>query len=525
MFPNPMMIKQRLIVSFGRGALCHVLIALLTCLAWPALARAADAEAKRPNIVFVLADDLGWMDTTVNGSRYYETPAMERLAGQGMRFTQAYAASPLCSPTRASILTGQYPQRLKLTSAVGHLPPSEQEGKLKPAAAPWSRAGGVHPVRQLELKHVTLAEALKDADYDTIFLGKWHLGKQKRFFPDRQGFDINLGGRGDPGPPGGYFNTSKNHLLPKAPKGTHYDDLLTDLAVDYLAKPKRKSDPFFMCLWYFDVHAPFQGKPELIEKYKAKSDPRGKQDCPTMGAMIETLDTGLGRVLDALKAHGLAEDTIVVFTSDNGGNMYSAVDQTVPTYNFPLRGGKATMWEGGVRVPTLISWPGKIKADSVSDEMISSIDFYPTLLAMAGVEPKAGIPIDGIDLSPLLTGKTQTLERDTLYWHFPHENRVRANYGASSAIRQGDWKLYRYYHGKAPNEHLHRLYNLKDDLGERNDLVEAKPQMVARLGALLDEHLKATDAMVPLPNVKFDPDAEKPYLGLKPKDWGNKRLD
>jgi arylsulfatase A-like enzyme len=509
--------------GYCRGGFCVALLASLMLMSLPTIAQ--ETVSKRPNIIFVLADDLGWMDTTVNGSEYYETPAMERLAREGMRFTQAYAASPLCSPTRASILTGQYPQRLRLTAANGHLPPSDQEGKLQQTAAPWSRAGGVRPMHKLELKRYTLAEALKDANYDTIFLGKWHLGKQKKFFPDQQGFDINLGGRGDPGPPGGYFNTRKNDLLPKAPKGTHYDDLLTDLAIKYLAKRKKNDAPFFMCLWYFDVHAPFQGKLELIEKYKAKNDPRGKQDCPTMGAMIETLDTGLGRVLDALDAHGLAEDTIVVFTSDNGGNMYNAVDQTVPTNNEPLRGGKATMWEGGVRVPTFVRWPGKIKENSVSEEMISSIDFYPTLLAMAGVQPKADIPIDGINLAPLLTGKTQTLDRDTLFWHFPHENRVRANYGASSAVRKGDWKLYRYYHGKAPGEHLHRLYNLKNDLGERNDLAKTKLQVVEQLGALLDAHLKETDSMIPLPNKNYDPNAKKPYLGLEPKDWGNKRLD
>jgi len=489
------------------------------------ISAAQRAKPKRPNIIFVLADDLGWMDTTLNGSKYYETPAMERLARQGMRFNQAYAACPLCSPTRASIMTGLYPERMKFTGAAGHLPSSPKEGVANPTGAPWSAAGNVASARKLPLEQYTIAEALKDADYDTIFLGKWHMGKDKKYWPDQQGFDINLGGAGNPGPPGGFFGAASNPLLPKVPKGSHYNDVLTDEAIKYLGKRKDKADPFFMCLWYFDVHAPFQGKAELIEKYKAKTDPRRMQDCATMGAMIETLDTGLGRVLDALDAQGLAEDTIVVFTSDNGGNMYDVVGQTCPTNNYPLRGGKGTMWEGGVRVPTLVRWPGKIEAGSVSEQMISSFDFYPTLLAAAGIAPKAGKQLDGVDLTPLLTGKTQTLDRDTLFWHFPHENKVRANYGASSAVRKGDWKLYRYYHEKGDGQHEYRLYNLKDDLGERNDLAATEPQRVAELDALLDAHLEATGAVVPLANVNYDPQAKKPALGLKPELWRGKQLD
>ena len=481
---------------------------------------------KRPNILFVLADDLGWMDTTVNGSQYYQTPAMGRLAREGMRFNQAYAASPISSPTRASIMTGLYPQRLKFTAPTGHLPESEEEGQASPTGPPWSKTGGVQSVRKLDLEQYTIAEALKDASYDTIFLGKWHMGADKKYWPDQQGFDINLGGRGDPGPPGGFFHTENNSLLPKAPRGTHYNDLLTDEAIRYLGKRKQTTDPFFMCLWYYDVHAPFQAKKDLIANYKAKTDPRGLQDCPTMGAMIETLDAGLGRVLDALDANGLADGTIVIFFSDNGGNMYDIADGTCPTNNAPLRGGKGAMWEGGVRVPMIVRWPGHIKPASVSDEMVNSIDFYPTLLAMAGgLAPKAGKTLDGLDLGPLLTGKTTTLNRDILFWHFPHENRVRSNYGAASAVRQGDWKLYRYYHGNGPDSHLHRLYNLKDDLGERNDLAAQQPERVAKLSALLDEHLKRTGAVIPLANEKYDPVAVKKPLGLAPHDWRGKRLD
>jgi arylsulfatase A-like enzyme len=507
--------------EFGCAALC---LAWFVCTPWVG-GQTIDTAMQPPNILFVLADDLGWMDTTANGSRYYETPSMERLAREGMRFTNAYSASPLCSPTRASIMTGLYPERLKFTAPAGHLPESAGDGQAQATGPPWMKAGPVRSVRKLDLDQYTIAEALKDHGYDTIFLGKWHLGKDAKYWPDQQGFDINLGGRGDPGPPGGYFNTARNTRLPKAPKGTHYNDLLTDEAIRYLGNRSDGGKPFFMCLWYFDVHAPYQGKDELIAKYRKKTDPRGKQDCPTMGAMIETLDTGLGRVLEALDAHNLTGNTIVIFFSDNGGNMYDVADGTCPTNNDPLRGGKGSIWEGGVRVPMTVRWPGRITPGAVSDAMVSSIDFYPTLLAMAGAAPKPGKPLDGVDLVPLLTGATTTLDRDTLYWHFPHENRVRSNHGASSAVRRGDWKLYRYYFGGSNGTHRHRLYNLADDLGEYSDRSAEQPDKVAELAALLDAHLERTNAVIPLRNAEYDPQAVKKHLGLAPKDWRGKRLD
>ena len=509
-----------------------IMTALSLCCGLAAVGGAATPEAvisngeSRPNIVLVLADDLGWMDTTVNGSQYYETPNMERLSRQGVRFTNAYTANSMCSPTRASIMTGLYPDRLKLTQPGCHLPETPNDGKALPTGPAWSKTGVVQCARKLDLEQYTIAEALKDGGYDTIFLGKWHLGRDSKYWPDHQGFDINLGGRGDPAPPGGYFNTNKNHLLPKAPKGTHYDDLLSDCAIQYMEKRKDDTDPFFMCLWYYGVHSPWQAKKALVEKYRAKKDPRGVQDCPTMGGMIETLDTGLGRVLDALDANGLTDNTIVIFFSDNGGCEYGVADRTSATNNDPLRGGKGTNWEGGVRVPMLVRWPGKIKPGTVSDEMVCSIDFYPTLLSMAGgITPQKGKVLDGVDLVPLLTGSTSALERDMLYWHLPHLGRVYAHEGANSAVRKGSWKLYRYYYDGPNGTDRYALFNLRDDLGERNDLAERMPEKVAELSAVLDAQLERNGAVIPLKNQNYNPLAVRKPLGLPPARWGKKRLD
>lgn len=494
-------------------------------------AMAADAlegapdRPRRPNVLFFLVDDMGWMDSSVYGSKYYESPQMARLAADGMRFTNAYSPSPLCSPTRASIMTGLYPHRLKITTPACHLPELGREPAVSAHGPQWCRTTAVESRRKLPLAEFTIAEALKAAGYKTAFFGKWHLGKAAKYWPGRQGFDINIGGTGAPGPRS-YFSPYKNPQLPDGPKGQYITDRLTDEAVKYLNKHDADGEPFFMCMWHFAVHAPFQGREDIIKRFAGKSDPRGRQDSPTMAAMLYSMDESLGRIMDTLKARGLADNTIVIFFSDNGGNMYNVVDDTTPTNNFPLRGGKGTVWEGGVRVPMIVKWPGRVARGATCDAPVSGEDFYPTILDMAGgIKPKRGKKLDGVDLVGLLTGKARELDREALFCHFPHENRVRANRGAASTVRKGPWKLHRYYcRGEGYTDRL-ELYNLKDDIGERNNLAAKYPDKVAELKKLLDAHLKDTGALIPKKNPRHDPKALKQPLGLPPAKAKGKKLD
>ena len=472
----------------------------------PRLARAAAAPTRKPNIVFVLIDDMGWMDSTLYGSRYYETPHIDRLARRGMRFTDAYAASPLCSPTRASILTGKYPCRFGITTPAGHLPPLPDEPLMKDSAPPWVKMVTPRSRRYLPLEEVTLAETLKQAGYHTAFIGKWHLGHEP-WWPRKQGFDLNIAGGHYPGPPS-YFSPYRIKTLPDGPKGEHITDRLTDEALRYLDARRCRQEPFFLCLWHYSVHAPFQAKPHLVEKYRGKTDPRGKQACPTMGAMLETLDRNIGRLLDKLDQLKVWDDTILVFFSDNGGNMYNTVDGTTPTNNAPLRSGKGNIHEGGVREPCVVVWPGVAKPGSRCSKVISSVDWYPTLLEMAGLADAPGHAPDGESIVPLLKG-TGTLRRDAIFCHFPHRIPATGNL-PSTSVRQGPWKLIRVY-GEGPDRKpAFELYNLHDDIGEAHNLADKMPQKVRQLDALITRHLADTKALVPFPNPNYDPKATRP---------------
>ena len=476
------------------------------------------APRRRPNVVFVLADDLGWMDTALYGSRYYETPHIDRLATRGMRFTDAYAANPLCSPTRASILTGKYPCRFGLTTPAGHLPPMPDQPLMKTEAQPWVKVVTPRSRRYLPPEEITIAEAFKAAGYHTGFIGKWHLGVPPQYWPEAQGFDHSFHGAPDPGPPS-YFSPYRFRAgtVVNGPAGEYITDRVTDEACAYL--DAHKAEPFFLCLWHYAVHAPFQAKAKLIEKYRKKADPRGKQRCPTMGGMIESLDTGIGRFVDKLDALKLTDDTLLIFFSDNGGNMYNTVDGTTPTNNAPLRNGKGNIHEGGVREPCIVIWPGVVKPGSACSEVISSIDWYPTLLEMAGVGDLKGHFTDGESIVPLLKG-TGKLKRDAIFCHFPHYIPATENL-PSTSVRQGDWKLIRVY-GEGPDlKPAFELYNLKDDIGETANLAGKMPAKVAELDALITQHLKDTKALVPFPNPRYDPNARprkppKPVAGWRP---------
>ncbi|MHC4249878.1 MAG: sulfatase [Planctomycetota bacterium] len=460
--------------------------------------------ATRPNILFVLADDLGWRDTSLYGSRFYETPGIDALARRGMTFTDAYAANPLCSPTRASILTGQYPGRLRLTTPAGHLQQVVLDPTVPDRAASSRKRCTPGSRTRLPNEYFTIAEALKGAGYRTGFFGKWHLGRDP-YIPDNQGFDVVVGGREHPGPPGGYFSPWRCATLPVVPEGEHISDVLTDEALKFLRGPR--DDPFFMCLWYYDVHAPFQAKENLIAKYREKllrpvPGPPNPQRCPTMGAMIETMDLNIGRVMRAVDELGLADDTIVIFTSDNGGNMYNEVDGTTPTSNAPLRGGKATIYEGGTREPLIVIWPGRVRAGSRSAEIVSSVDFYPTILEMAGISKREGVLLDGMSIVPALEGRA--LGRDTIFCHFPHDVPATGNI-ASTYVRRGDWKLIRFHCDGPGGADRFELYNLRDDIGEKRDMSAAMPQKVADLDRLIGRHLEDTRALVPKPNPDYAP--------------------
>lgn len=472
---------------------------------WPALSATQpdDVPPTRPNLLFILADDLGWRDTGCYGSQFYRTPGIDRLAGRGVRFTEAYSASPLCSPTRASILTGQWPGRLRLTTPAGHLPQEVLDPTLPETAPAHQKARTPGTRTRLPNEYHTIAEDLKATGYSTALMGKWHLGRHP-YLPEQQGFDHVVGGREHPGPPRpGYFGPWPDvSTLPVVPPGTHIDDVLGDEAIRFLESHRSagSSSPFCLFLWFYGVHAPFQGKPALVEHYASRVQDGDPQRCPTMGAMVETLDANVGRLLDALDRLQLTNDTLVVFTSDNGGNMYNEVEGAPPTSNAPLRSGKGNAYEGGCRVPLIVSWPGVVEAGSVSHEISSTVDWFPTILDITGRSAPADQVLDGTSLLPALRG--EQLERDAIFCHFPHYVKATGNRPVTW-VRQGDWKLLRFF---ADNDDLTdrlELYNLRNDPGESDDLARREPERARSLNALISSHLAATKALVPAPNPAY----------------------
>jgi arylsulfatase A-like enzyme len=457
-----------------------------------------------PNIIFILADDLGWMDLETYGSQYYETPNLTRLAGMGMSFTNAYTANPLCSPTRASIMTGRHPGRFFLTLPAGHLPPNPDEVLMAKEAAPWQKMICPKSRTFMPLEEYTIAEALKAAGYTTAHIGKWHLG-HRDYWPDRQGFDINIGGAQNPGPPS-YFAPYKIETLPDGPDREYITDRCAEEAVRFIEN--HKEGPFFLNYWQFPVHAPYQAHLDLIQKYSAKKDPRDKQRNPIMGAMIESLDNSIGLLLDKLEELDILDNTLIVFFSDNGGNEYDIVNGEYPTNNDPLRYGKGNIYEGGIRVPCIVVWHSKVKPGTTSSEIIQSIDFYPTLLEVAGLKPRAGLVLDGVSLMPLWT-KNKALGRKAIFSHYPHYVTATNNLPTTAAW-SGKWKLHRQY-GEGPDRtNGYKLYNLEEDIGETNDLADQYPDIVKELDQLITEHLRHIGAIIPVVNPVYDPGAESP---------------
>jgi len=440
------------------------------------------AEVKPPNIVFILIDDLGWADVGCFGSQYYRTPHIDRLAREGMRFTDAYAACAVCSPTRASIMTGKYPARLHLTDWI----PGHGDAPKRALRVPKWRMF-------LPLEEVTIAEALKPAGYVCASIGKWHLGGP-RFFPQHQGFDLNVAG-GDIGHPASYFwpYEGKTHTVPGLKPGGNPGDYLTDRLTDAAEHfiEQHKKGPFFLYFPHYAVHRPLEAKAEAVTNYKNRAAP-GEQTNAVYAAMIESVDDSVGRILRRLDALGIANNTVVVFMSDNGGLWPQS------TSNAPLRAGKGYPYEGGIREPLIIKWPGATQPATTCGVPVSSIDFLPTLLEMAGA--KLPGPVDGHSLVPLLK-QSGSLKREALFWHYPHywsNDRVRP-YGV---VRKSDWKLIEHYEDMRVE-----LYNLKDDPGEALDLARERPEKSAELRKLLQNWRRSVDAQMPTPNPDFKPTA------------------
>lgn len=461
------------------------------------------AAQRPPNVVFILADDLGWSDTTLYGTTsLYRTPHIERLAKRGMTFTRAYSSSPLCSPTRASILTGLSPARHGITTPRCHLPQVILAATATKTAAPQNKSTIPDSVSRLKTDYYTLGEAFHDAGYATGHFGKWHLGPEP-YSPLQHGFDIDVPHWHGPGPAGSYVAPWKFKDFDHDPDvpDQHLEDRMATEAVAFLEQHQDK--PFFLNYWMFSVHAPFDAKQALIEKYRSQVDPDNPQRCPTYAAMIESMDDAVGTLIDTLDRLKLSDNTIIVFASDNGGNMYNRVEGETPTSNAPLRGGKATMYEGGVRGPCCVIWPGQVKPDSRSDEIIQSSDFYPTLVEISKLTLPQQIPFDGVSIVPALQGGR--LERDAIFTYFPHNPAVPDWLPPSVSVHRGDWKLIRIFHGGKTDQHRWKLFNLKSDIGETQNLAAKHPALVQELDALIESHLVQTQAVRPLANPNFDP--------------------
>lgn len=459
-----------------------------------AMLSASAADTVKPNVLLIMADDLGWRDTSCYGSTFYKTPHIDQLAKSGMRFVNGFSAHSSCSPTRCSVLTGQYPIRTGFTSAAGHLK-EKREQQERTTGPGFYRGLGPRSTTYLDTSYYTLGEAMKDAGYATSFFGKWHLG-HKPYIPEAHGFDYVRGGRYHPGPPGKdpnrkYFPPWKDceTLDSNLPANTHVDDYITDLAIQHLKELKAKNKPFFMCYWPYSVHAPFQSKPELIEKWKKRVDPKNPQHSPTMAAMIEVLDENIGRLMKAVDEDKLADNTIVFFLSDNGGNMYDAVDGTTPTNNYPLRGGKSTSHDGGLRIPFAVRWPGVTKAETVSNAVISTTDLYATILEMTGQPLRPQDHKDSVSFVDALKGKPY--RRPPMISDAPATSLHVGNI-PNTSVRHGKWKLYRYWFDASGKKHRYELYDVDKDISETRNVAAANPEVVSGLIAFLDNYVKTS---------------------------------
>lgn len=471
------------------------------------VALSAFAAADKPNILVFFVDDLGWMDIGANGADLHETPNIDRLANEGLLFTDAYSSSNICSPTRASLMTGMAPERHDVTDWVSgwwHYWSDEQKSRYQLEPPEFTQ--------EFELHHKTLGDRMKDAGYRTAFIGKWHLcptieddekaDQIQPYYPQNRGFDINIAGN-QFGAPGSYywpytkkwrFGKSVANFPPaEDTKGQYLTDMLTNYAERIIQD--WKNDPFFMIFSYYQVHTPIQGRADLVHKYREKLAAGGEflQTDPEYAAMVESLDQSVGRVHAKLERLGLEDDTLIIFTSDNGG-----LDKGngTPANNAPLRAGKGTAYEGGVRVPMIVKWPnGNVEASSVSREPVITHDLMPTLMDVVGtdLDLKEQAQIDGRSIAPLFKDASASLDREALFWHYPHYHIQGAT--PYTAVRAGDWRAIHFYE----NDRI-ELYNLKDDLGERNDLSAEMPEKASEMRKMIEKRRDAFGLESPQPN-------------------------
>ena len=483
---------------------------------WQFAEAAERKNMEKPNIVFILADDLGYSDLGCYGSTFYDTPHLDALAKQGALFTDAYAACPVCSPTRASLLTGQYPQRTGITDYIGAPQPENWKRNTKLLPAPYHE--------QLELEKVTLAEMLKARGYVTAFFGKWHLGPMWHW-PENQGFDVNKGGIDRGGPYGGgkYFSPYGNPRLPDGPPKEHLPDRLATEVCKFMED--NRDQPFLAYFSFYSVHTPLMARPDLEEKYRKRReerdlqtkwghdgtrDVRESQDHAIYAGMVEAMDAAAGKVLAKLEELGLSENSIVIFTSDNGG---LSTSEGWPTSNLPLRDGKGWLYEGGIREPLLIRWPGVTKAGDRIDVPVTSPDFVATFLPATGATAPTNQPLDGINLKPVLQG--QTVLQRALYWDYPHYGNQGGAPGA--AVRLGDWKLIEW-----DEDDKIELFDLAVDEGEKHDLATQEPERVQKMLTMLHSWQQEVGAKKATPNPNYDPNKPNGRGGGRPAELRNK---
>ncbi len=464
----------------------------------------------RPNVIFILIDDMGWKDLGVYGSTFYETPNLDRLAAEGLRFTHAYAACPVCSPTRASAMTGKYPARVGITDWIDHA------GQMHPCKG---KLIDVPYLKELPLHERTIAQDLQSSGYRTWHVGKWHLGGGDHT-PEHHGFDVNIGGCEWGAPKHGYFSPYKHPSLVDGPAGEYLTDRLTDEAIALIQSKDER--PFFLNLCHYAVHTPLQAKPEDVVRFEQKAkqlgldqmDPieqgehfptehkkhlrltrRRLQSHPTYAAMVYNLDWNIGRLLAALEESGQADHTLIVFTSDNGG---LATSEGAPTCNAPLSEGKGWMYEGGVRVPFLVRWPSVIPAGCECHEPIVTPDVFPTFRELAGQSAQPDYAIDGVSLLPLLSGPVDgvapRLDREAIYWHYPHYGNQGGTPGSS--MRMGTYKLIEFF-----EDGRLELYNLEDDASEQHNLAAVMPELASRMQRMLEDWRVSIEALIPQPNL------------------------
>ncbi len=460
---------------------------------------------KSPNIIFILLDDFGWTDLACYGSTFYETPNVDKLFRESMHFTDAYAACPVCSPTRASIMSGKYPANVGVTNYIGK---GDHRDKALLIDAPYTK--------ELPLSEKSLAAALREGGYTTWHVGKWHLG-EKEFYPEKHGFDVNVAGSEWSHPRNGYFSPWDMENLENGPDGEYLTDRLTDEAASLIRNNKEK--PFFLYMSYYTVHTPIQAKEDYISYFENKArsmgldrvatyaegeiHPKSKNmnrrvrrrllhSDPAYAAMIKSMDENVGRLLQTLEETGQTENTIIFFTSDNGG---LATSEGSPTCNAPLAEGKGWMYDGGTREPLIVKWPGVTKAGSVCPVPVTSPDFYPTILEMAGLEPIPEQHEDGVSITALLKGG-DSLERDAIFWHYPHYGNQGGTPGAS--VRAGDWKLIEFF-----EDNCLELYNLRQDISEERNIADKHPEITDKLYTMLQKWQNKMGAKFPEENPEW----------------------